>query len=44
MPGISAMAMMAASLLATTGLAALSWHFIERRAIGLSQRSVASPA
>lgn len=44
MPGISAMAMMAASLLATTGLAALSWHFIEHRAIGLRKRSVASPA
>jgi peptidoglycan/LPS O-acetylase OafA/YrhL len=44
MPGISAMAMMAASLLATTGLAALSWHFIERHAIGLRKRSVASPA
>jgi peptidoglycan/LPS O-acetylase OafA/YrhL len=34
-PGISAAGMLLASLLATTGLAALSWHFIESRAMGL---------
>lgn len=43
-PGLSAFAMMGASLMATTALAALSWHCIERRAIGLRQRAVPSPA
>ena len=43
-PGISPIAMVIASMTATFGLADLSWHFIERRAIGLRARMVPKPA
>jgi len=42
-PGISAFAMMFASLTATLGLAALSWHFIEHRAMNLRFRIATDP-
>lgn len=39
-PGISATALVFASMILTSGLAVVSWHFVESRAIGLRPRSV----